>query len=103
MIDEKIKSFFPDTEQVSKQEQKKEEKKVTTIKPHRGHTLYEYNVETKDLVEATFQKTDVAYEDIQKGKNLARRKVIMKGGCIYISSLNKKNALKKLSKHYEVN
>tara|TARA_R110002051_G_scaffold322875_1_gene414762 strand:+ start:1778 stop:2089 length:312 start_codon:yes stop_codon:yes gene_type:complete len=100
MIEKAEKDLIPASENVAKKEQTKEYKKATTIKPHKGHTLYEYNVETKELVEATYTKTDVSYIDIQKGKNIARRRVDMKGGCVYVSALNKKNAVKKLLKSY---
>jgi len=102
MLEDIGKDLDTTSEVVAKKEQKKEDKKVTTIKPHKGHTLYEFNVETRELVEATFEKTDVSYIDVQKGKNIARRKVIMKAKCIYVSSLNRKNAMKKLNKAYEI-
>jgi len=100
MIERAEKDLMPASENVAQQEQTKEYEKVTTIKPHKGHTLYEYNVDTKEFIEATYIKTNVAFEDVQKGKNIARRRVNMKGGCVYVSALNKKNAFKKLHKSY---
>ena len=85
-------------EESIKKEQQKEAKKLTTIKPHKGHTLFEVEISTGDIREAEFEKTDIAYEDVQKGKNLSRKKVIAKDGCIYVSALNRKNVIKKLNR-----
>jgi hypothetical protein len=101
MLEDIGKNLDTTSEIVAKKEQKKEDQKVTTIKPHKGHTLYEFNIDTKELVEATFEKTDVEYVAVINKHNIARRKVIMQPGCIYVSSLNKKNAMKKLNKSYE--
>jgi len=97
---EELKSTTAKAEQeiVSEKEQRKEEKKIATIKPHRGHTLYEVNMSTGEIVEATFEKTDIAYEAAINKYNVARRKVITKEGHYYVSALNKKNVVKKLNK-----
>ena len=96
MLEDIGKDLDTTSEIVAKKEQKKEDKKVTTIKPHRGHTLFEWNIAESELVEATFEKTDVDYLAVINKHNVARRKVIMKAGCIYVSALNKKNAMRKL-------
>ena len=96
MLEDIGKDLDTTSEIVAKKEQKKEDKKVTTIKPHRGHTLFEWNIAESELVEATFEKTDVDYLAVINKYNVARRIVIMKAGCIYVSALNKKNAMRKL-------
>lgn len=97
MLEDIGKDLDTTSEIVAKKEQKKEDKKVTTIKPHRGHTLFEWNIADNKLVKATFEKTDVDYLAVINKYNVARRKVIMKAGCIYVSALNKKNAMRKLN------
>jgi hypothetical protein len=97
MLEDIGKDLDTTSEIVAKKEQKKEEKKVTTIKPHRGHTLFEWNIAENKLVKATFEKTDVDYMAVVNKHNIARRKVIMNAGCIYVSALNEKNAMRKLN------
>jgi hypothetical protein len=97
MLEDIGKNLDTTSEIVAKKEQKKEDKKVTTIKPHRGHTLFEWHIAENKLVKATFEKTDVDYLAVINKHNVARRKVIMKSGCIYVSALNEKNAMRKLN------
>jgi hypothetical protein len=54
-----------------------------------GHTIFEYN--TKELNPAEHNYS------FEKGK--LKDKIIVKGDCIYIQALNKKNALKKILKN----
>ena len=79
-------------------EQEKKLKLLTTIKPHRGHTLFKVNTETREISEAEFEETDVEYHSVINKQNVSKRKVIVEEGHIYVSALNKKNVLKKISK-----
>ena len=93
--DEKVKA---ETEIISEKEQIKGTKFLTAIKPHRGHTLFEVSVKTGFIRKAQFEQTDQFFNAEQKGKNISRTKVICNEGCIYVSALNEKNAIKKLKK-----
>ena len=59
--------------------------KVGTLKPKRGHKVFEFNYVLKEL-------NEVLPID---------GKVKTKPGCIYVSALNKRNAAKKILKHYQ--
>lgn len=68
------------------------------IKPHRGHTLYQYNKVTKELIEAKFEEQELV---IGAGLKVQKpnKKVLVQENCIYVSALNKKNALKRINKY----
>lgn len=55
-----------------------------------GHTIFEFNKNTKELNPAEHNYS------FEKGK--LKDKIIVKVDCIYIQALNKKNALKKILK-----
>lgn len=59
-----------------------------------GHTLWELNCETGDLVKATYEQRQ-AYFDGQDVEY--RSKVILKDNCFYFGALNQKNALKRVN------
>lgn len=86
-------------EKTRKKEQQKEQKKLGTIKPHRGHTLFEVNKTTGEITEAEFVKTDISFHDAANGIKPKNHKVIVKENCLYVPALNKKNVIKKLKKH----
>ena len=73
---------------------------VGSLKPKKGHTLFEINIKEKTIEIAEFDETPtINYLDAMQGKYLAKRnKVTKKENCIYISALNKKNALKILNR-----
>jgi len=86
-------------EQVTQKEvHENKEKKVGFLKPQRGHTVFEYNTKTGELKKAKFDEVDY---DITKEKQ--RKRITVQEGCIYVSSLNIKNAVKKLGKYHGVN
>ena len=62
-------------------------KKVGSLTPHAGHTLFEINHNTQQVVVAEFIPSE-------SGK----KKVLVKEGCEYVSALNMKNAIKKYLK-----
>lgn len=80
--------------QVRQAEQEKQSRHLGSIKPKRGHTLFEINLKTKEIVPATFEEKEYRVD----GKNSNRRTVVVKDDCTYISALNKNNAIKKLLK-----
>jgi hypothetical protein len=77
-------------------EQKFQEKHIGSIHPHRGHSLFEINLETGTIEPAECTKTDYVVNKDSSGST--NKKVVMKPDCVYISALNKDNALKKLAK-----
>jgi len=78
-----------------KHEEKKEVKQGA-IKMHKGHTLFEINLKTKEINEAVFKSVDYVVTDTTM--NQASKKIIENENCIYIPALNKNSALKKLFK-----
>lgn len=73
-------------------------KYVGTLKPKRGHRVYEINISTLEINEATYdEKTDFVLGN-GKMKNSKRKKLIMNKDCVYVSALNAKNAIKKINK-----
>jgi hypothetical protein len=72
-------------------EAKKELKKIGTIKPHRGHSLFKMNSEGVFKVE---ENEFEYYYVIGKKK----KKLIVEDNTLYVSALNKKNAIKKFKK-----
>lgn len=68
---------------------------VGAIKPHKGHTLFEFNVVTKEMRKAKFEEENIHFSDDLK-KAIMHKKVIKNKDCIYVSALNKINAYKRL-------
>lgn len=91
------------TEIVKLQHKKNELVLTDTIRPHKGHKLFEFNVSTGQITLAQFKYSDIHYTDAMKGLINARKTVIKKPNCIYISALNKKNALKVLNRNEKSN
>jgi hypothetical protein len=68
-----------------------------TIKPQRGHFIWELNEETGEIKKAKFKRnTAVAF-----GTELPPEELIVKSDCIYIPALNPENAKKKYLKNKE--
>lgn len=80
---------------VGQAEKKYQVNKLATINPHKGHILYEFNLIKKEITVAEFDKQDVEMLKLKKEWTGVTKKVIVKPDCIYISALNKKNAIKK--------
>lgn len=85
------------------QTQEQEKKHVKLIGSQiavKGLTLWEYNVKTKEIKEAEFQKQDLVLTslDINEINRQFRTKVLVKPDCVYRQALNKKNLIKKLKK-----
>jgi len=82
------------------QNEKKFEVKKWAINQHKGHTLYEINLETGETTKAEYVQVDMELTKVGVSPNLqtVHKKVITKPNCIYISALNIKNAAKKFVK-----
>jgi hypothetical protein len=75
-----------------KQKKKVEHELIGKIIPFEGHTLWQINNETLEIEEAKFSNATYYFS----GEN--KKEIIIKKGHSYVSSLNKKNALKKYRK-----
>lgn len=79
------------------QVQKQQEKKATLvgqITPHRGHKMFSVNTVTGFVKEAEYDKTCETVYVIGQSNN---KRIMIEKDCVYISALNKKNAIK----HYK--
>src|SRR5690554_6095561 len=73
-------------------------KYVGSLKIKRGHRVFEVNISTLEINEATYdEKTDFVLSN-DKMKNSKRKKLIINKDCVYVSALNAKNAIKKINK-----
>jgi hypothetical protein len=71
----------------------------STIKPSKGHTLFEVNLIENTIEKAIFDELpNVKWEDALNGRISTQSKITKKPNCIYISALNKKNVLKILQR-----
>jgi hypothetical protein len=78
------------------QEKKYQEKYIGSIRPHKGHKLFEIN-----LKEGTCSPAEFVQQDYVVGKDnqgAAHKKVLVKPDCVYVSALNKENAIRKFLK-----
>lgn len=68
--------------------------------PMNGHTLYEINVSTLEIKEAKFiqEKTITLAEAMKIIEGKENREILLTPHCVYISSLNKKNAMDRFHK-----
>ena len=103
--------------EILKQQQKKNTIVLQNrIIPKGNHLLFEYNIIDKTMVLAKTEphRTDVTWNeakafylsksnpiDIKNPIPISKTKVIKKPNCIYISSLNIKNAFKVLDRDYK--
>lgn len=85
---------------VSQSEKKYQLEKLGTLTPHKGHTLFQINLETGEVTVAEFERVDVELSRLGAAANYKKvaRKVIQKKDCIYISALNQKNAIAKFAR-----
>ena len=72
----------------------KQEMFLGSLRPHSGHSCYEYDTETNTVQLAKFEQAEF---NMITGEPL-KRKIITKESAMYITALNKKNAIKKFSK-----
>lgn len=74
---------------------KKELKLLNSIKPQKGHKCFEINTITNEIAEAEFFED---YVSMFSSSYERKKKIRIKENCIYITALNKENALKKYNK-----
>ncbi|MBP9720571.1 MAG: hypothetical protein KBD02_04850 [Bacteroides sp.] len=86
---DKITPDNPDKLQVVQQAPVKTETLMDSIRPFKGHTLFEINCSTGNIIAAEYEEINATLHGGVK------KKVIIKENCLYISCLNKKSALKK--------
>lgn len=95
------------------QNEKKFETVKWQIKSHKGHTVFEINLETGDAKPAEYEEINLQINDMGEQVNMhlqvlavgtaipnqeIKKKLITKPNCIYISALNINNAAKKFAK-----
>jgi hypothetical protein len=84
-------------EQVVKKTQEVEHTFDSSVKPFKGHTLFEINIKTGKIKVAEFIEEKIldwfdALKSIESGWT---RNVVKKKDCIYISAASKKSAIKR--------
>lgn len=74
-----------------------------SLKPKKGHTMFEINLKLKTITEAVFDSpATLKFGEAVKGNVSSKLKITVKPDCIYISALNKKNALKVLKRNFGI-
>ena len=102
---ESNKAGLQKTEIHAKKEVKKELKHFGSTRIRKGHILYEVKILNDFVVSIEPAKYESVTLDLtktfEKGHKVgkAHKKVIMNPNCIYVSALNKENALKKIRKN----
>ena len=76
----------------NQQEKKKELRLLGSQRKIAGLTLWQFNIKTEELTKAKFKESRYL---VGGGTKL---KVVIEKDCIYFQSLNRKNAIKKLTK-----
>lgn len=79
-------------------EQKKEIKLLGSQRKVAGHTMFEYNLLTKEIKPALYDEVKIQVNGSQAHQNTTRYKLVINEQCFYVQALNQKNALKKLIK-----
>lgn len=69
--------------------------------PLNGHSLFEINIKTLEIKEAEFiqDKTITMYEALKIIDGTDNKEILLTPDCVYISALNKKNALIRFHKN----
>jgi hypothetical protein len=90
--------------EVLKQTQKESERVLLgSLKPKKGHTLFQYNKVTKEITIAKFDAPPIAeWDKITKGFTKSRKELTVVKDCIYIPALNKKNVIKILQRDFAI-
>ena len=93
-----------DKVEITKQQQAEIQKGFDSrIRPHENHTLFEFDLETKEIRLAVFDSgLEIHWNDAVKG-NYGKNKVLTKKhNCMYISCLNKQNVIKILKRDFGI-
>ena len=84
---------------VAEQQQKKELKLIGQERKVRGHELFEFDYKTRELKLAKFMPLSIMITGTANASQTTEvSKVMVNENCLYIQALNRKNAIKKLSK-----
>lgn len=75
--------------------EERQKKHLFSTKLRKGHTMFEFNLDTKEINEAHVER--FAYID-KDGSQRHRGKVHKKENCIYLGALNQKNMERKLKR-----
>ena len=76
---------------------------IGTLKPKKGHKMFEVNMKFKTITEATYDDPPaVKFSDAQIGVKSASKKITVNQDCVYISALNKKNVIKIIKRDFGV-
>jgi hypothetical protein len=74
---------------------------IGTLKPKKGHKMFEVNMKLKTIKEATFDNPPaIKFTDAQIGVKSVKKKITITPDCVYISALNKKNVQKILKRDF---
>ena len=88
-LDEKAKTEFC-------QQEKREIKFLGKMRRNPSHTLFSYNIVTKEIRVAELEKPDtINFKDLNK---IGTTKIIIENDCVYRQALNKKNFIKILKR-----
>lgn len=76
---------------------------IGTMKPKKGHTLFEVDLVLKTIELADFDKSEaIKFEDAKFGNISVNKKLTIKENCRYIPALNKKNVIKILKRDFNI-
>jgi len=90
-------------ENVKQQAIKLQKIKIGEMRPKKNHTLFEINIVENAIEIAKFDELPaIKFEDAMSGNLLGQKKITKKDNCVYISALNKKNALKILKRDFRI-
>jgi hypothetical protein len=92
-------AYAEQTKKVRKKEVDKKQNLVGNILPKRGHTLFSFNLKTREVKKAEFIPLDYKWVSTTQ----YNRKVEVEENCIYRSVLNKKNLIKVLKRENIIN
>lgn len=78
------------------EEQKTQVKYLGSIIPKRGHRIWEVNTTDNSVLLAEFVTQNVDLGKVMDGSQpRVSKKILVKQDCVYVSALNKQNALKR--------
>ena len=76
---------------------------IGTLKPKKGHKMFEVNMKLQTVVEATFDELPaIRFSEAKIGATSSNKKITINQDCVYVSALNKKNVLKILKRDFGV-
>ncbi len=89
-----------DKKEILKQTQvEKKRTLIRTIRPEKGHILFEFDLIKKEVRRAEFVvEKEISFESAMRGETTQKKEVNGVEGCIYISAMNEKNAWKRFMK-----